>query len=523
MNSTRDDKLNWSEKMTAMVRSVHGCFRSIGQPLEPMAQILPQSHGVKLARHGVAVGDLRGKDAASAHLGHALGMHLRHVLEDLPALGIDFALYQPDASPYKCRCDYWDREHGVHARLDALPRVLRHARLNDLPSAVIGAIRSEGEVLWVKVRWLRVKDQKVLAEETFSAQGPQRHQRVLINLLVWTLKGLGCGLSEEQQQALQHRLPDAEIIGLARLLKKFHGRNWDALNVEAGEFLKARSPALALALLMGERATELTPKQAYRRHDVLRKRHGNHATLMAALVNRHWREEDPDIDRAVAVRMLKALDARNGNAILMAQTAQSLSKDDQHARAVALALAILRLHPRSYEAWWNLAYLLRRAAWHWRGEDLWENVDETPQNAFAELLDLACEAIEVALRIHPACPPMLAERQRHEACCSSALIDCLHRAVAIDPTHQECYEVAVHFSQPRWGGDLDTQRHVLALAMHHNPDDDWPIALWLEYLEDNDMDYALLTRLKLKLQRWYWPGWRKQLIARYAGLDQHTA
>lgn len=82
---------------------------------------------------------------------------------------------------------------------------------------------------------------------------------------------------------------------------------------------------------------------------------------------------------------------------------------------------------------------------------------------------------------------------------SKEFMDAFEAAIRLDPTDRRAYEMAINYTLPQWGGSLDAQDEVLALAEKNMADKTWHEYIHKMYVSERPLSRRVLNWVKSSL------------------------
>ncbi len=495
---TRMNRIDYREEADRLSCSIADFMQSIGDPLVSTTALVGNDDGLQAIPSSVVIGRFRTLDSVATDIGVAISDTLQILLADLPAIGLPALLRQPSIHPQDVKFDSWIRHYRSDQWLSTETTVTRYARINGVANIVLGEVAASDNSISLSLTHRHLDSNRTPAQVQLDASD---HVTLIAQATIWILQQLGITLDDSQQQLITAQLDESQFITYVEVLTELHANGW-TVNRNLAERLEENSflPLEYLRLFLKPRALFEEPVEVYARYDQLESQFNSHTDLMIMSWRREPDHDELNVDRDIAQRMLNRLQQHPDNIKLAIDTAQALCVAEQYRQAVALSMAVVEALPGHYRSWWTLGFTLKELAWDFRGEDWAYNVSDSQQDAFRELLELATEAIDTALTLHTDNPALVHMRMLLEAGCSETLLSLLKKSIDLDPGFVDSYSTALNFTMPRWGGELDVQMWIIAEALHHNPDERWPITFYKDFIASNE-DYTLRTRFRLMLAR----------------------
>ena len=495
---THAERIDYPAEAVLLCRKIADTLQSIGDPLVSTASLVGQDGGLRAIDASVVVGRFRTTGSQTRDVGVAVSDTLQILLADLPAIGLPALLRQPSIHPRDVKFDSWVRHYRSDQWLSTETIITRYARVNGVADIVQGEVDANSTTPSLSLTHRNIDSNRAPSQVRLEAND---HVMLIAQAMTWILQQIGITLDEAQQQLITAQLDESQFMTYVDVLTELHANGW-TVNHRLSERLEGNRflPLEYLRLFLKPQALFEEPVDVYARYDHLESTFNAHTDLLIMSWRREPDHDELNVDRDIAQRMLNRLKKQPDNIKLAIDTAQALCVAELYRQAVALSMALVEALPGHYRSWWTLGYTLKELAWDFRGEDWAYNVSDAQRDAFATLLELAIEATDTALSLHPSNPALVHLRLMLESGCSETLLNLLERSIELDPTFTESYETALNFSMPRWGGSLSVQMWIVAEAIKHNPTERWPITFYKDYIASND-DYTLLTRLKLMLAR----------------------
>ena len=145
-----------------------------------------------------------------------------------------------------------------------------------------------------------------------------------------------------------------------------------------------------------------------------------------------------------------------------------------YAKAIVLALEVVRRWPDNYRSWWGLSYSVYWYASLVRGRDYWKDVTEPRRIRFKELMAVADDCSFEAIHRHPDHATLYANRIPFDVNSGRDRMSSFQRAAALAPHSRYVYRMAFGYARPQWGGSMDDLREIYDVARRNNPGEDWP-------------------------------------------------
>jgi tetratricopeptide (TPR) repeat protein len=153
----------------------------------------------------------------------------------------------------------------------------------------------------------------------------------------------------------------------------------------------------------------------------------------------------------------------------------------RYAEAIALAGRAVELWPRDYKSWWMLAEATNFYAQAIRGTCFWDCVPPGAKARLPSIYEAFDAIVTEGLRAYPAAQPLLAAQIVSQQQMGRDWWPSFTLAVQQRPHAYGVYKQAMIYSGEGWGGDAKQRRQVYELAARHNPGEDWPLLLYVDW------------------------------------------
>ncbi len=494
-------KYNCRHKADALTSQVSQYFENCGQPLPKLASIFDTEIDCCMSTQSVLVGQFTESQAMIAGLGRALGETIEFILSDLPALGIQHPLAQLDPHPQTKRNFLWGlKGYAAKHNIKALQA---YARFNNhMTQAVTGHVDGTDEAPMLLLKWHHLNNDEPSKQITINIEeNEQRYSSLLRQALLWILQQMQITLDEQEKITLNDFLAEEEFIYYIELMHELGDKDWRELSKKSHPPLQqSRLPSMAFLLMHLESEGNDSFNRVKQRYDWLEAHWNCHTWLLVLQAKKYQESDDHGIDNVSAQVLLRAFRKNPSNIRVLHTIIDMLLCAEHYPQALAVAMELLRRQPHQFENWWSASYALSDVAWDYRGHDYWDNIEETNQNIFIAVSEMAEKALNVAIQIQPYCPPLIEAKIRLLQGNCEELKALLALSIKVDASFEGSYDAALNFTQPRWGGWLEEQMQIVSLAYKNNPQEKWPLELYKDYVESNP-DYKLTNRLKLKFKR----------------------
>lgn len=185
-----------------------------------------------------------------------------------------------------------------------------------------------------------------------------------------------------------------------------------------------------------------------------------------------YRDRPRLFDTKVA-RLKKLMAERPHDPTPMLVLCDTLAENNYTLDAIAVCREALLRHSGSYRAWWSMGASLLNHAWQLRGTGYWNDVSAKGQRQYPKLKEFGGRAMDMALALNDHNSGLWSAKMWAIGQYSPEFMAAFETAIRLDPTNRKAYELAVNYTLPQWGGSIDAQDDVLALARKHIADDSW--------------------------------------------------
>jgi tetratricopeptide (TPR) repeat protein len=179
------------------------------------------------------------------------------------------------------------------------------------------------------------------------------------------------------------------------------------------------------------------------------------------------------------IKRLQSLVKENPNdPTSITSLAELLNEDYQHFEAMTLCEEAIKRWPNLYRVWWTTSYVINHYAGYLRGMKSWSEVSSKGKRLWHPLRDLAYQAVNRAIELHPYVPQLWVQKMYAISEYSQEMMNCFYKAIEYGPHYDRAYIAALIFTMPQWGGSAEAQQEVYDIALKNNP-----YAPWLEKIK----------------------------------------
>lgn len=149
--------------------------------------------------------------------------------------------------------------------------------------------------------------------------------------------------------------------------------------------------------------------------------------------------------------------------------------------AIALAGRAVELWPDDYKSWWMLGEATTLYAQAIRGTCGWNCVPESAKRRLPGLNEAFDKIVQNGLIAYPASEPLLAGQLLSDQAMGRDWWRTFLLGMHERPHGYYLYQNAMIYSGDGWGGNAERRREVYKLALKNNPDQDWPLELYIDW------------------------------------------
>ncbi len=184
----------------------------------------------------------------------------------------------------------------------------------------------------------------------------------------------------------------------------------------------------------------------------------------------------------------------------------------RYAHAIALAGRAIELWPNDYKSWVLLGEATNLYAQAIRGTCGWSCVPDSAKSRLPGINEAFDDIVSKGLMAYPASEPLLAGQVLAAQAMGRDWWPTFLLGAHERPHAYYLYQNAMIYSGDGWGGDAARRRDVYKLALKNNPDEDWPLALYVDWAPWHEtwtarygrvLGIALLLLIAVVGFRWY--------------------
>ncbi len=460
--------------------------------LYPVSSVLPRYQRPSENAPSFAVAEFRVLSEDHRIWSQAVSEILRYRIQYVPGV----RLYMP--APYHTHADA-QVDEGADRPLLTDPQSFKglHQTLG-IEKVLTGRVDFSDNKIALDVELVKADSGKILAQRDWSF--PEHElPAVLIEISRWVYLELGVKLSDEETAYIEDTktLAPGAVEDFINNYKAFTHLN-KPLRRDKIRQLREDYPEFTLLAIyaLHSRAFARNLDDAYRNLDFyegLRSTYRGNAGV--ALETFRVMEVSALPKHKIAGRLKKMKDLAGANPqdpSIMISCASALIDSGATHEGISVLLEAVERWPEQYRAWWTLGWALWSHGWQIRGTSYWRDVPDRAKKEFTSLIILANRALDEALARNQRSSGLLGMKIKAIGSrdgYTDEIIELFDRAVEAEPTNRFPYDVAIHYSQDRWGGNPAARTHIIEAAEKNNPD-----APWVEAMKrDNAGDSATAT------------------------------
>lgn len=462
--------------------------RLLEDELYPVSSVLPRYQRPPENAPRFAVAEFRTVSEDRRIWSQAVSEILRYRIQYVPGVRLTMP------APYNTHADA-QAEEGLDRPLLTDTQSFKGLQQTlGIEKVLTGRVDFSGNKIALDVDLVNAASGKVFRQRDWSFPADEL-PAVLIEVSVWVYRELGVKLTAEEAAYLedpktltQGATEDfiANYEGLTRLNKPLRRDKIRQLREDHPNFTMLAIYALH------SRAFARNLDDAYQNLDFyegLRSTYRGNAGV--ALETFRVMEISALPKHKVAGRLNKMKDLAGANPqdpTIMISCASALVDNGATHEAIALLLEAVERWPEQYRAWWTLGWALWSHGWQIRGDSYWRDVPERAKKEFKALMILANKALDEALARNERSSGLWGMKIKAVGSrdgFTDEIIELFDRAVEIGPKNRFPYDVAINYSDNRWGGNPVARTHIIRTAEKNNPDATWVEVMKREYAEDS--------------------------------------